>query len=241
MRLQKLLAQAGFGSRRAVEEWIEEGRLTLNGKPAKLGDRATLRDKVALDGKPVAFGRQESEQRVLLYHKPEGELVSRNDPEGRPTVFASLPRLRGGKWQSIGRLDFNTSGVLLFTTDGELANRLMHPRYEVEREYAVRVLGGLSLEEMRQLRAGVNLEDGKASFDRVEDAGGEGANRWYHVTLREGRNREVRRVVEAVGKRVSRLIRIRYGSIALPPHLKPGRWRELEPDEVAGLSPPQRS
>jgi 23S rRNA pseudouridine2605 synthase len=163
-------------------------------------------------------------------------LVSRHDPEGRPTVFASLPRLRGGKWQSIGRLDFNTSGVLLFTTDGEFANQLMHPRYEVEREYAVRVLGGLTLEEMRQLRTGVELEDGRAGFQRIEEAGGEGANRWYHVTLREGRNREVRRVVEAVGKRVSRLIRIRYGTITLPAHLKPGRWRELEAPEIETLA-----
>ena len=238
MRLQKLLAQAGFGSRRAVEEWIEAGRLTINGKPAGLGDRATLRDRIVLDGKPLAFGRSESECRVLLYHKPEGELVSRHDPEGRPTVFASLPRLRGGKWQSIGRLDFNTSGVLLFTTDGELANRLMHPRYGIERQYAVRVLGGLSREEMAQLRAGVNLEDGPAAFDDLQEAGGEGANRWYHVTLREGRNREVRRVIEAVGKTVSRLIRIRYGSISLPSHLKPGRWRELEAEEIAALVPP---
>jgi len=235
VRLQKLLAQAGFGSRREIEQWIESGRITINGTPAPLGNRARASDRIFLDGQLLTLRSVHSERRVLLYHKPEGELVSRHDPEGRPTVFARLPRLTQGKWQSVGRLDMNTSGVLLFTNDGELTHRLTHPSFGLEREYAVRVLGGLSDEEMDQLRQGVTLDDGLASFDLIQEAGGEGANRWYHVTLREGRNREVRRLIEAVGKRVSRLIRVRYGTIRLPARLRAGHWQELAEVELDAL------
>jgi 23S rRNA pseudouridine2605 synthase len=229
--LQKRLAAAGLGSRREIERWIAAGRVTLNGQVAKLGDRAAPGDAVAVDGKPFE-SPQKTTARVLLYHKPVGELVTRSDPEGRPTVFARLPP---GRWVAVGRLDFNTSGLLLLTDSGELANRLMHPRYELEREYAVRVLGQ---PDLQKLRAGVTLEDGRAAFDRIEPAPGrstEGANRWYRVVLREGRNREVRRLFEAVGTQVSRLIRVRYGSIELPPDLDAGKWRELAPDTVSGL------
>lgn len=235
VRLQKLLAQAGFGSRREIEDWIERGRLTLNGKLAQLGNRATPRDKIELDGKPLVFEQATDETRVLVYHKPEGELVSRHDPQGRPTVFAHLPKIKGAKWMSIGRLDYNTSGLLLFTNSGELANGMMHPRFGVEREYAVRVFGGLSDEELERLRTGVTLDDGKAAFGKAVPAGGEGANRWYRVSLKEGRNREVRRLVEALGKQVSRLMRLRYGTVTLPEDLRPGEWRELDPAGVASL------
>ncbi len=238
IRLQKLLAQAGFGSRREIEDWITGGRLTLNGRLAQLGNRATPKDKIELDGKPLAFEQASDEIRVLMYHKPEGELVSRHDPKGRPTVFANLPKIKGAKWMSIGRLDYNTSGLLLFTNSGELANGLMHPRFGVEREYAVRVFGGLSEEEVARLLAGVLLGDGMAAFERVVPAGGEGSNRWYRVSLKEGRNREVRRLMEALGKQVSRLMRLRYGSVTLPEEVKPGEWRELEPAKVAELTNP---
>ncbi len=235
VRLQKLLAQAGFGSRREIEDWIAGGRLTLNGRLAQLGNRATPRDKIELDGKPMVFEHASDETRVLMYHKPEGELVSRSDPKGRPTVFAHLPRIKGAKWMSIGRLDYNTSGLLLFTNSGELANGMMHPRFGIEREYAVRVFGGLTDEEMERLRSGIELGDGLAAFGKVAPAGGEGANRWYRVSLKEGRNREVRRLLEALGKQVSRLMRLRYGPVTLPEALRPGEWRELEPPEVAAL------
>ena len=235
MRLQKLLAQAGFGSRRAIEDWITQGRLTLNGKLAQLGNRATPSDRIELDAKPLQFEKASDETRVLMYHKPEGELVSRHDPKGRPTVFAHLPKIKGAKWMSIGRLDYNTSGLLLFTNSGELANGMMHPRFGIEREYAVRVFGGLTDEEVERLRFGVRLEDGNAAFGKVVPAGGEGANRWYRVSLKEGRNREVRRLMEALGKQVSRLMRLRYGTVVLPEDLRPGEWRELEPAEVSGL------
>ncbi len=234
--MQKLLAQAGFGSRREIEDWISGGRLVLNGRPAQLGNRATPRDKIELDGKPLVFEQASDETRVLMYHKPEGELVSRNDPKGRPTVFAHLPKIKGAKWMSIGRLDYNTSGLLLFTNSGELANGLMHPKFEVEREYAVRVFGGLTEEEVARLQSGIPLGDGPAAFGKVVPAGGEGANRWYKVTLKEGRNREVRRLMEALGKQVSRLMRLRYGSVVLPEDLRPGEWRELGAQEVAGLT-----
>ena len=240
-RLQKLLAQAGFGSRREIEDWITGGRLTLNGRLAQLGNRATPKDKIELDGKPLVFEKAVDATRVLMYHKPEGELVSRHDPQGRPTVFASLPKIQGAKWMSIGRLDFNTSGLLLFTNSGELANGLMHPRYEIEREYAVRVFGGLTEEEIARLKAGVALGDGTAAFDKVVPAGGEGSNRWYRVTLKEGRNREVRRLMEALGKQVSRLMRLRYGAAILPEDLKPGEWRELESAKVAELTTPSET
>lgn len=206
--------------------------MSVNGRTARLGDRIIPVDRVALDGRLLKLERATPEhRRVILYHKPEGELTTRKDPEGRPTVFEALPRLRQGRWISIGRLDFNTSGLLLFTNDGELANRLMHPSREIEREYAVRVLGKITDEQLTAVTKGVRLEDGMAKFDAVREAGGEGANHWYHVTLHEGRNREVRRLWEAVGVTVSRLIRIRYGSISLPRHLPRGGWREASEEE----------
>jgi len=229
--LQKLLAAAGLGSRREIETWIAAGRIAVSGKIAKLGARARPSDIISLDGKTVTLSAA-SATRVLLYHKPVGELVTRSDPEGRPTVFSRLPP---GRWVAVGRLDFNTSGLLLLTDSGELANRLMHPRYELEREYAVRVLGQ---PDLQKLRSGVTLDDGPAAFDRIEPAPGrsvEGANRWYRVVLREGRNREVRRMFEAVGTQVSRLIRVRYGPVELPQDLDSGKWRELPAERVSGL------
>ena len=235
-RLQKLLAAAGLGSRREVETWIAAGRIKVNGAPAKLGDRASPTDTVELDGKRLDLKAAGARPRVLLYHKPEGEMVTRSDPGGRPTVFERLPAIPGGKWVAVGRLDINTAGLLLLTDSGELANRLMHPRYEVEREYAVRVLGELSAEDRRRLLSGVELADGSAHFDRLEPSGAaEGANRWYRVVLREGRNREVRRLLEAVGRKVSRLLRVRYGPVALPRELRPGRWIELDDKSVAEI------
>jgi 23S rRNA pseudouridine2605 synthase len=207
----------------------------VNGKPAHIGQRVGPNDRIRVDGRAIAPGRAAATPRVLLYNKPAGEIVSAADPQGRPSVFEHLPRVRGGRWIAVGRLDFNTSGLLVFTTSGELAARLMHPRYGAERVYAVRVLGKLSDEQVQQLLRGVLLEDGPARFDRVADAGGQGANHWYHVTLREGRNREVRRMLETFGLRVSRLIRLRFGPFALPPGLKRGEWRELDPGEVSPL------
>lgn len=212
------------------------GRVSVNGKVAQLGERITLADRIELDKRPLQLERAVPEQRrVILYHKPEGELTTRKDPDGRPTVFEALPRLRRGRWISIGRLDFNTSGLLLFTTDGDLANRMMHPAREIEREYAVRVLGKISDEQLAALIKGIRLEDGMAKFDAIHEAGGEGANHWYHVTLREGRNREVRRLWEAVGVTVSRLIRIRYGSISLPRTLPRAGWREVTQEELQAV------
>ena len=235
-RLQKLLAAAGLGSRREVEAWIAAGRIRLNGAPAKLGDRAGPADTVELDGQRIELKPAAGQPRVLLYHKPDGEMVTRSDPGGRPTVFERMPAIPGGKWIAVGRLDINTAGLLLLTDSGELANRLMHPRYEVEREYAVRVLGELSDEDRRRLLSGVQLEDGTARFDRLEPSGAaEGANRWYRVVLREGRNREVRRLLEAVGHKVSRLLRVRYGPVSLPRDLRPGRWIELDAESVASI------
>lgn len=235
-RLQKLLAAAGLGSRREIETWISAGRLKVNGAVATLGGRASLLDVIELDGKVLALKPAGARPRVLLYHKPDGELVTRSDPGGRPTVFQRLPPLSGGKWVAVGRLDINTAGLLLLTDSGELANRLMHPRYEVEREYAVRVLGALRPEEREQLVSGIQLEDGSARFDRLEPSGGaEGANRWYRVVLREGRNREVRRLFEAIGRKVSRLLRVRYGPVELPRDLRPGRWVELDEKDVAAI------
>lgn len=234
-RLQKLLAAAGLGSRREIEGWIASGRITVNGRLAGLGDKAAPTDRIEVDGNPVAVGER-SAARVLLYHKPVGELVTRSDPEGRATVFQRLPALTGSKWIAVGRLDLNSSGLLLFTNSGELANRLMHPRHGIDREYAVRVLGELSDGMRRRLLTGVPLEDGMARCGRLEPTGKQtGANRWYRVTLREGRNREVRRLFEAVRLQVSRLTRIRFGPVRLPEDLKPGRWIELSPVEVQGL------
>jgi 23S rRNA pseudouridine2605 synthase len=233
--LQKALADTGLGSRREIEEWIAAGRVHVNGESAHLGQRIVATDKVKVGGRLVNLHFAERIPRVLLYHKPEGEIVSRDDPQGRPSVFNALPRLRGSRWIAIGRLDFNSCGLLLFTTDGALANRLMHPRYGIDREYAVRVLGEVSETALKQLTDGIELEDGIAKFIRLRPAGGEGANHWYNVTLDEGRNREVRRMFDAVGVTVSRLMRVRYGPIVLPSNLKRGQSRELTPDEIKML------
>ncbi|MBI5782316.1 MAG: 23S rRNA pseudouridine(2605) synthase RluB [Gammaproteobacteria bacterium] len=243
-KLQKVLARAGLGSRRQIERWIEEGRITIDGQPATLGARVTSDQALRVDGRVIPTHAFQPKQRILIYHKPEGEVCTRSDPQGRPTVFDKLPSLRGARWIAVGRLDFNTSGLLLFTTDGELANRLMHPSREIEREYAVRVLGKISDEMLARLKEGVMLEDGPARFDSVVDAGGTGANHWYHVMLKEGRNREVRRLWEAVGAKVSRLMRVRFGPIGLPPHFHTRRTVELDEDAAAalyehvGLKPP---
>lgn len=234
-RLHKVLAQSGIGSRRDMEEMIVSGRVSVNGLPAHVGQLVGPNDRVKVNGKLVHVKFSGRLPRVVLYHKPEGEIVSRDDPEKRASVFDALPRMNGGRWIAVGRLDFNTSGLLLFTSSGELANRLMHPRYQLVREYAVRVLGDLDEEKIDRLREGVELEDGLAHFDSIEDGGGHGANHWYRVTLYEGRNREVRRMFEAVGTTVSRLIRVRYGPFLLPPHLKRGKTRELEEAEVEAL------
>ena len=234
-KLQKVLARAGFGSRRQIERWIEEGRITVDNMPATLGARISPGQLIRVDGRAVPTHVFDSQPRVLIYHKPEGEVCTRSDPQGRPTVFEKLPKLRGARWIAIGRLDYNTSGLLLFTTDGELANRLMHPSREVEREYAVRVLGKVDDDMLARLKQGVMLEDGPAHFDAITEAGGAGANRWFHVVLREGRNREVRRLWEAVGVKVSRLIRVRFGPIPLPPHFHAGRTVELDEAASAAL------
>jgi 23S rRNA pseudouridine2605 synthase len=232
-KLHKVLADAGVGSRRDMEELIIAGRVSVNGQPAHIGQRVMPNDQVRINGKPLqrkpAGGRP---PRVLLYHKPVGEIVTQDDPGERPTVFEKLPKVSGGRWVAVGRLDLNTEGLILFTTSGELANRLMHPRYEVEREYAVRVLGELTDEQRQQLLDGVQLDDGPAKFAKVDDAGGQGANHWYRVALAEGRNREVRRMFESIGLTVSRLIRIRYGAIQLPRSLARGRFYELAPEWV---------
>ncbi|EKT63721.1 23S rRNA pseudouridine(2605) synthase RluB [Providencia burhodogranariea] len=229
-KLQKILARSGHGSRREIETFLKEGRISVDGKKATLGDRIEVKPsvKIRLDGQLLAIKEPEKEIcRVMAYYKPEGELCTRHDPEGRPTVFNRLPKLIGARWIAVGRLDVNTSGLLLFTTDGELANRLMHPSREVEREYAVRVFGEINEAKISQLTKGVQLEDGPASFKTVSYRGGEGMNQWYNVTLTEGRNREVRRLWEAVGVQVSRLIRVRYGDIDLPKGLPRGGWTEL--------------
>lgn len=236
VRLHKALADAGIGSRREMEAWIAEGRVTVNGETAQVGDRVTSKDVIKVSGRRVYLRAPEGKRvRVLLYHKQEGEIVSRDDPKGRATVFEQLPKIRGAKWVSVGRLDFNTEGLMIFTTSGELANRLMHPRFEVEREYAVRVLGELTPEMQQQLVDGIELEDGEARVESLAEAGGEGANRWWRVVIKEGRYREVRRLFDAVGVKVSRLIRTRYGVVALPPQLKRGQKHELDETEVKRL------
>ena len=237
-RLQKLLAAAGFGSRREIEAWIAAGRVTVRGQVAKLGDRASPGDLIFLDEKQVRISAHPSPPRVIAYHKPIGELVTRSDPEGRPTVFDRLPKLGPGRWVAIGRLDLNSSGLLLFTDSGELANQLMHPRQEIEREYEVRVRGGLSEDAVRRLLAGIELDDGPARFKRLEPLTtrkGAGTNRWYRVVLAEGRNREVRRMVEAAGARVSRLMRVRFGPVRLPLDLPAGHAVELGSETVAEI------
>ncbi|MCE9633069.1 MAG: pseudouridine synthase [Methylophilales bacterium] len=234
-RLQKVLALSGLGSRREMEAQIAAGRVTVNGIVATLGMTITGSDVVRIDHRPVRLQTEPQLPRILLYHKQEGEIVSQDDPEKRASVFDKLPRIRGAKWVSIGRLDINTSGLMIFTTSGELANRLMHPRYEVEREYAVRVMGQLSEEQMHALTSGIELEDGLANFDLIQDKGGEGANHWYQVVLREGKNREVRRMFEAVSLMVSRLMRVRFGPVSLPSRLKRGQMLALEDKEVRAL------
>jgi len=236
-RIQKVLAAAGLGSRREIENWISQGRVSVNGKPAKLGDRIGLSDRVSVDGKPVKTLERggDTRRRVILYHKPEGELTTRKDPEGRPTVFEALPRLRGSRWVSVGRLDTNTTGLLIFTNDGALANKLMHPSAEIEQEYAVRVLGQATDEQLQAMQKGVRLEQGTGKFDEIREAGGEGANRWYHVVLKGGGNREVRGLWEAVGHTVSRLTRVRFGAISLPRNLPRGTWRDATEEELSAL------
>ncbi len=232
-KLQKVLARAGHGSRREMEAWIAAGRISIDGEIAKLGDRIEADAKVRIDGRAVSIKSSDDVVcRVLAYHKPEGEICSRKDPEGRQTVFDRLPKVRDSRWVAVGRLDINTSGLLLFTSDGELANRLMHPSNEVEREYAVRTFGEVPEAAVQRLRQGVMLEDGPANFNRIKSAGGEGINQWWHVTLAEGRNREVRRLWESQEVQVSRLIRIRYGMIELPKSLPRGGWVELPIEQV---------
>ncbi len=240
-KLHKVLAQAGVGSRLEMEQLILEGRISVNNEPAHIGQRVQFGDQVKVNGRPIRFRIQPPAPRVIAYHKPAGEVVTHDDPQNRPTVFRRLPKLFQGKWQSVGRLDLNTEGLLLFTSSGELANNLMHPRFGLEREYAVRVLGALNTEEKQKLLAGVNIGDGMAQFGSIEEGGGEGSNCWYRVTISEGRNREVRRMFEAVGHAVSRLIRIRYGSMVLPRGLKRGTWMELDATDIGLLTRASRN
>ena len=235
-KLHKVLAQAGLGSRLEMEQLILEGRISVNNEPAHIGQRIQFGDQVKINGKPLRIRIDPPPPRVIAYHKPAGEIVTHDDPKNRPTVFRKLPRLQHGKWQSVGRLDLNTEGLLLFTSSGELANRLMHPRFGLEREYAVRVLGALSNEEKQKLLDGVMLDDGMAQFGSIENGGGEGSNCWYRVTISEGRNREVRRMLEAVGHAVSRLIRIRYGAMVLPHGLRRSTFMELDEADIRALT-----
>ena len=231
-RIQKFLANQGAGSRRQIDSLLQQGRISVNGRVARPGDQIDGREKIAIDGKLLRLHRHESKPKLLLYHKPVGQVCTRNDPEGREDVYRSLPGLRQGRWVGVGRLDINTSGLLLFTNDGDLANRLMHPSFEVEREYAVRVHGEVKPEMLQKLRDGIELDDGPAHFDEIVDGGGSGRNHWYHVVLKEGRNREVRRLWEAIGVEVSRLVRVRYEQFSLPKWLKPGKYRYLEEETV---------
>ncbi len=234
-RIQKLLARSGLGSRREIEGWIRDGVVRSNGEVATLGAQIKAGDRLVVRGYHYLVAEGDGRQRVLIYHKPEGEITTRKDPEGRTSVFDRLPRLTKGRWIAVGRLDINTSGLLLFTTDGELANKMMHPSGEIEREYAVRIFGQASNEQLQTLRDGVELEDGQAHFDDIIDIGGQGRNHWYHVILREGRNREVRRLWASQELTVSRLARVRYGPVVLPRWLKPGKWHHLNPDQLRKL------
>lgn len=236
-KIQKILANAGIGSRRQIEGWISEGRVKVNGRVAEVGDRMTYRDKVSVDDREVKIMRSKTQKsRVLLYHKPEGEMCTRNDPEGRPTIFERLPIIRNSRWICVGRLDFNTSGLLLITNDGDLAHKLMHPSSSIEREYAVRIRGDVSPLHLQKMQKGVELEDGMAHFEQITDGGGTGSNHWFHVVVKEGRNRLVRRMWESQGYQVSRLIRIRFGNIYLPSGLKRGRSVELTEEDIAALT-----
>lgn len=233
-KLQKVLARSGLGSRREMERWIEQDRVTIDGKAARLGDRVVAAQRIEVDGRPLVASDGEK-TRCLLYHKPTGEVCSRKDPEGRRTVFERLPKVKSGRWISIGRLDYNTSGLLLFTTDGELANALMHPSANIEREYMVRVMGDVTEDHIKAMLEGVMLEDGVARFTDIQSGGGDGINSWYYVVLMEGRNREVRRLWESQGLTVSRLKRVRYGDLFVPSKVKKGQWQELAPNEINGL------
>lgn len=243
-RLQKVLARSGYGSRRHIETMIEAGRIAVNGVLAKLGDSVTSRDRITIDGRMANQADADQEIRVVAYHKPEGQVCTRSDPEGRPTIYDHIPSPRGGRWVSVGRLDINSSGLILLTTDGELANRLMHPSNEIEREYAVRVLGNVDDSVLAALKSGVELEDGPAHFESIVEAGGSGANHWYAVVIKEGRKREVRRMWESQGITVSRLIRTRLGPFTMPKGLHSGHWHELDAKQIgqlmisAGLNPP---
>ena len=236
VRLQKALAASGVGSRREMEDWITQGLVTVNGKTAQLGDKVSPDDQVTVKGNAIKLKWPDRLPRIILYYKQEGEIVSRDDPQGRVSIFDRLPQAASSRWVAIGRLDINTSGLLILTTSGELVNRFAHPSFEVEREYAVRVLGGLSTEQMKMLtEEGVMLEDGLAKVERIYEQGGEGANKWYNVVIKEGRNREVRRIFEHFGLTVSRLVRVGFGPIGLPNRLKRGQFYELNPAEVANI------
>lgn len=236
-KLQKVLARVGLGSRRYMEEVIAAGRVSINGKVAQVGERIEPADELRIDGRKVQFQiEDEIRRRVLIYYKPEGEICSRNDPESRPTVFEQLPSIPGDRWVMVGRLDINSSGLLLFTNDGELANRLMHPSNEIEREYAVRVMGEVTPQIKKNMTQGVVLDDGPAKFESFSEIGGEGINRWYQVVVKEGRNREVRRIFESQGLKVSRLLRTRYGTVILPRELRTGRWIELDKNDIDNLT-----
>jgi 23S rRNA pseudouridine2605 synthase len=234
-RLQKWLAARGHGSRRKIEALIREGRIEVDGEVAELGRKVGGGERILIDGKPVRRARDAVASRVLIYHKPPGEICTRDDPQGRPTIFSALPKVVDGRWVSVGRLDYQTAGLLLVTTDGELANRLMHPSSRLPREYVVRALGELSAEQSERLHRGILLDDGEARFESIELTGGEGANRSYRVVVTEGRNRIVRRLFDAVGCKVNRLLRVRYGPIRLPRELRPGEYRELGDAEIRQL------
>ncbi len=235
-KIQKVLANAGLGSRRQIEDWIRAGRISVNGETAKIGDRMSTEAAVYIDGRPIKLVKSLSKKtRVLLYNKPEGEICTRSDPEKRPTVFSHLPLLRNSRWIAVGRLDINTQGLILFTNNGELANQLMHPRAGLEREYAVRVHGIVTPQTLQKLRRGVKLEDGMAHFEKITEAGGDGSNRWFTVIVKEGRNRLVRRLWESQQVQISRLMRVRFGPLNLPRSLHRGQWQELEPEEVQKL------
>ncbi|MBV52560.1 MAG: 23S rRNA pseudouridylate synthase B [Coxiellaceae bacterium] len=233
-KIQKVLARQGFASRREIERWIQDGRIIVNSQVAKLGDRITAKDEVKVDGRLIAIEAEQT-SRVLMYHKPEGQICTRQDPEGRATVFDHLPSLHHARWVSVGRLDINTSGLLLLTNDGQLANQLMHPSSEIEREYAVRILGDVDSAMVKRLTKGVRLEDGMARFEHVVDSGGRGSNHWFHVLVKEGRNRLVRRLWESQQVVVSRLMRVRFGSVMLPKNLPKGQSRELSEAEIKAL------